>query len=66
MINSKMIYRIIGFLLLIETAAMLWSCLSFLQRKRFAEFPDFIRYHHRRRYIDACNWQRCGKVAQPS
>ena len=65
MINSKMIYRIIGFLLLIETA-MLWSCLSFLQRKRFAEFPDFIRYHHRRRYIDACNWQRCGKVAQPS
>ena len=68
MINSKMIYRIIGFLLLIETA-MLLCCGAvslFLQRKRFAEFPDFIRYHHRRRYIDACNWQRCGKVAQPS
>ena len=67
MINSKMIYRIIGFLLLIETAMLLCcGAVSFLQRKRFAEFPDFIRYHHRRRYIDACNWQRCGKVAQPS
>ena len=41
---------------------MLWNCLSFLQRKRFFAFPDFIRYHHRRRYIDLLV-KGAGKVA---
>lgn len=68
MINSKMIFRILGFLLLIETA-MLLCCGGvslFYEEGDLKKFPNLISSFCRYRRCIARHRQRGGKITQPT